>query len=1260
MVDKVLAFLMPTLALLSIGVLFLAACKAVSFLGRAGGWTVRVGVDPRRVRGPSVVLFPVCEDLLCCGLAGFVVVNRPTGKAGDPEREISELVEQVCSRGLSAPGAPGMDPSRYLSPESLERLDAGLTRLKQDTSAQHRLFSSGGLDRLRAVSDRLKTFVEHEEDALERASGRLNVRDTEVMAERLVRLKDVDWALREDLIAVHDKVRALAGPLMYEDPAYYARFQKINACLNALDRLEVRGRDSAGIQVQVCYPDLESVALLRHRLTQDALFEEFVQRSTPMELKNGSISLHGPVISFTYKTAQITGELGENTRKLRAFIGSDGVLKAALSIDCVTETYLAHTRWASVGAINETNCHPVNNHCLDAPVEELGGLPSRCRDYPRYGKGAWTVSAVLNGDIDNFQGIRNSLEDLGRVLSTEVTTDTKAIPLQVERFLQEGDTLAEAFRKAVNSFEGSHAVALQSNIEPGKVFLAQRGSGQTIYVGLLENGYMFASEIYGLVEVTSRFIKMDGETPRVPGDTSTQGQIFILSDGASGGVDGIEAMYYDGHPVTLSEKDIQTAQITTRDIDRGEHQHFLIKEILDAPSSIRKTLRGKYRRVSPGKVVFNLDETVVDPHTREMLVRNEIRKIFVVGQGTAAVAASAVAEALGVYLRGAAVTVGSRKATDLSGFMLDDDMYDTLVIAITQSGTTTDTNRAVTLARQRGARVMAIVNRRQSDITTKVHGVFYTSDGRDIEMSVASTKAFYSQIVAGYVLALFFAQQLGTLEDGAIAEALAALEQAPDLMMEVIAQREAIRKTAWDAVRRKQYWAVVGSGVNKVASDEVRIKLSELCYKTISSDIIEDKKHIDLSSEPLILVCASGSPPMVLDDIVKDVAIFKAHASTVVVIADRGAGESFENVADAVIEVPGADFPLCVILNTLAGHIWGYYAALSLDEQARTFKRFRTELQERAKEHKRLQYTVYESVKDRELHRLVDAFEADFKAWRVKGELASLSNDVASDITLLLKYARGKLPVEDFWMEFEGKRVSSSPLDMLDLTLKRAVEELSRPVDAIRHQAKTVTVGTSRKVEVPKGPVFSVLVELGFSPENVRAREVLFLKRLQGAIVRIKGYTLYRVEGLDEAGMPVEATTLSIVRREGVCASMPSRYERAAPLRGTKNTIVRTRKVYAGIGRSDNASIVVIPLEDARRVITHLLLLQVDFDEHLQTARKKDVLGVKLNDIVNLVNEYDIPWKDEYLEHFDIKVLLGEDVNDIVGEIVKVHKERGR
>jgi glucosamine--fructose-6-phosphate aminotransferase (isomerizing) len=140
-------------------------------------------------------------------------------------------------------------------------------------------------------------------------------------------------------------------------------------------------------------------------------------------------------------------------------------------------------------------------------------------------------------------------------------------------------------------------------------------------------------------------------------------------------------------------------------------------------------------------------------------------------------------------------------------------------------------------------------------------------------------------------------------------------------MQKVIDAREAIRSSAWDLVRKKRYWAVVGSGANKTASDEIRIKLSELCYKTISSDIIEDKKHIDLSSEPLILVCAAGSPDIVLEDVAKDVAIFNAHASSVAVIADEG-DRRFDRIAESVIHVPRSSFPLSVILNTLAGHIW--------------------------------------------------------------------------------------------------------------------------------------------------------------------------------------------------------------------------------------------------------------------------------------------------------------------------------------------------
>ncbi len=1212
---------------------------------------VYAGKDPRILPGPCIVFFPIAHDVLFCGVAGFLSVKGCT-VSGDhqmPER-FSEYLDGIIAHGITKIISGKMVLQDYLNPQALKSFEEELYCLKQDSHLQHVLCCGNGIMKLRALVKKMAAFIDKEDDILEKRALDFSSGDLETIAARLITMKDIAWGLKEDLLKNQDKIVDLAGKDVLKDSRFYCRFQKINACLNALDRLEVRGRDSAGLQVMLQLKSNKDLDSLRHTLEQQGLSHEFLKRCRPGDLLNGSINVSSNMLIFTYKTALITGELGENTRKLRRFIRGDDILKTVLAVDAESEMYLAHTRWASVGAINEINCHPVNNHTIDMPTVDMNGILVVVKTYPFYGEGSWTINVALNGDIDNYHPLKDTLESLRKVMDSTVTTDTKIIPLQIERYLYEGHDLKEAFRRAVSDFEGSHAIAMESNLEPGKIFLAQRGSGQSVYVGLLKNGYAFASEVYGLVEETADFIKMDGELCRISGNPLTQGQIFILRNDKGPGLTGIDALSYDGYPLELTEDSITHAQITTRDIDRGEHPHFLLKEILDAPESIRKTLRGKYRIVSNKEVVFNLDDGVVAARTRESIAKGRIRSIYVIGQGTAAVAASAVAEAISAYLKGTPISVQARKATDLSGFLLDDDMSDTMVIAITQSGTTTDTNRSVTMARQRGAHLIAIVNRRQSDITNKVDGVFYTSDGRDIEMSVASTKAFYSQIVAGYVLALFMAQILKTLPDERIAKDLLSLEKAPQLMRRVIENRETIRKSAWDLVRKKQYWAVVGSGINKVASDEIRIKLSELCYKTISSDIIEDKKHIDLSSEPLILVCAAGSPEIVLDDIVKDVAIFKAHAASVVVIADEEE-HRFDAVADSVIYVPQVSFPLSVIFNTLAGHIWGYYAACSLDAMASSLKGFRTRLQEVAKEHEKSDYTIYESIEDKDLHRIVDEFAAGFNTWRGRGELASLSVEVASDISLLLKYVKGKMPIEDFWVEFEGKRISSSPIDMLDQTLRRAVDELSRPVDAIRHQAKTVTVGTSRKVESPQGPIFAVFNELGYTPENIRAKDVVALKKIQGAIERVNGYTLYVVGGLDEKGVPTTDSTLAIVKRYGVSAGMQSRYDRPAPLKGTKNTIVRTGKVYAGTGRSDNASIVIIPIQGPERIITHLLLLQVDFYEQIGTAQKKEIMGLKINDITNLINEYNIPWKDEYLDALSVKFLLGEDVEVIKNKI---------
>ncbi len=318
------------------------------------------------------------------------------------------------------------------------------------------------------------------------------------------------------------------------------------------------------------------------------------------------------------------------------------------------------------------------------------------------------------------------------------------------------------------------------------------------------------------------------------------------------------------------------------------------------------------------------------PAIAARLADGSITRVRIIGQGTAAVAGAAMAKTL-TELSAGALVVDAITATELSGFGLTLDMRDTLAVAVSQSGTTTDTNRTVDLLKARGAAVLAIVNRRSSDLTDKADGVLYTSDGRDVEMSVASTKAFYAQVAAGVLLACAITETAGIATAARRNEVLTALRTLPDAMREVLARRAAIADAARRFAPSKRYWAVVGNGVNAVAAEEVRIKLSELCYKSIACDVTEDKKHIDLSSEPLILVCAAGLAGSTADDVSKEVAIFRAHKATPVVIADDG---DVRYPAAATIAVPAVDPAVAFVLSTMVGHLFGYEAALAIDASA--------------------------------------------------------------------------------------------------------------------------------------------------------------------------------------------------------------------------------------------------------------------------------------------------------------------------------------
>jgi glucosamine--fructose-6-phosphate aminotransferase (isomerizing) len=1226
------------------------------------GWKICIGKNPKEVSSNIIILFPLYRATFNCGIAGLLTIK---GAADDKDSAIIDNIrrclETIETGTLKEQRDGNFSVESYLGGiRILKEMERHVLKAKQHASLQYTIFESEEREKLTALSQAMNRLIANEETLIAHRASSFSTGEMEQIAGYLTLLKDIAWAFEKDILSNIDRIIYLSGKrdkhaLSREE---FKKYRNINLLINAIDRLEVRGRDSAGVQIVFTLKDRNTLMEAQKKIRERGLYDQWKSRLVPGDLTDGSVQLadttaekRGPSISFTYKKASVTGKLGENGNYLRARIRNDQILHHIIDGSIESDIYLAHTRWASVGSITEGNCHPVNNFTLDTETGECDDTPFFYKEYPRYGRGSWTINVVLNGDIDNYNTLRTRLERNGReIINHNVTTDTKIITLQIEKYLYAGQDLAEAFRLALNDFEGSHAVAMESNLEPDKVFLALRGSGQSLYIGICDNQYMFSSELYGLVEVTPHFIKMDGEHERIEGKSRTRGQIFVLNSHNKERSPGIAAFYYDGYPLDVEKTGFKEAEITTRDIDRKGYDHYLLKEILEAPSSVSKTLRGKYY-IHAGSVVFNLDDSVLPPSLRKALTKKLIRHIVVVGQGTAHIAAKAIAQAFSRYLAGSGVTTTAQTSSEFSGFSLREDLNDTLIIPVTQSGTTTDTNRAIALAKEHRAHVIAIVNRRQSDITHIADGVFYTSDGRDIEMSVASTKAFYSQIIAGVILVLNMAQMLGTMSERDIKDALGELEAIPAKMNKILSIRENIKKTAWDIVKQKVYWAVVGSGPNKVAADEIRIKLSELCYKTISSDIVENKKHIDLSSEPLVLVCAAGNPDPVIEDIVKDVAIFKAHKAATVVIADEGE-QRFDGISDSVITIPSSPFPTPIILNTLVGHIWGYFAACSINDDGILFNDFRKKLSIRTQELQKEGASIYDKMADEGIQSIIEDFSSEFHARRNRGFFSSMSVGLISDITLLLKYTAGKLPMEDFWEEFKGKRPSSSPLDMLDISLGHTVDELARPIDAIRHQAKTVTVGTSRKGEVPRGIIFDFLGNLAFSLESLTTKDGFTTRRLQKAISSIEGYTLYAV-GRGPEGVP----TLSIEKRGGISLTMKSRVETPGPVKGTKKTIMNTGDIYAGMGKSDKKPIVIIPLLGEDRTIGSILLLHVVFNGNLTVSDKKEIIGNKLNSVSDLVNERNVPWRDRYLEELPIDYLLGEGDDAIANKIIKSLKK---
>ena len=1204
-----------------------------------------IGKSLKSVPQGALILFPL-NHRLSCGLTGILAYKKKQPRSFAVEaliQEMETIFQNIARDSLSS--LESQKSNDYLGGKKrIHALWNAARQFKQKSAFVAITQSTDFYQSLKKLGNSLDRLVEQERQTYENQKGHYSQEISQNISESIEDLQDVAWCIQREVLRNVDQVFALIDSSQASPEIQQIEFFKqVNTVLNSIDRLEVRGRDSAGISFLFVLTRPEFSDFETHIVSHD-VNESYQKRKQQPLLQDANIRVfyradETVAITFTYKVAAEIGRLGDNINYIRNQIKNDYPLQLISTCPNEFVTVSAHTRWASVGEITVCNCHPVSND-----IQSKKGI----------------IHVCLNGDIDNYLTLKKEIETQMGPIPEMITTDTQIIPMQIEKYLLQNDPIETAIRKAVNDFEGSHAISIHSDIAPGKIYLAQKGSGQTIFVGIGAENYIPTSEVYGFVEETSSYIKLDGEKKVLGKNGLTQGQVFELDQNTIGGLDGIRGWYYDGTPIDITDADILTTNITSRDIDRQTFPHYFFKEISESSVSVEKTIEHRWTYNDENVPDIYLREQTIPKNIQQALSEGRIKNIYIIGQGTAGVAALASAHIFEYYLYDSPMKVSAYKASEFSGFMLEDtddptSLNNTLLIAISQSGTTTDTNRAVDMVKAKGAYTIAIVNRRDSDMTFKVDGVMYTSSGRDIEMSVASTKAFYAQIVAGALLGLALTKISGVRSSQFVANEIRTLRQISGHMRTVLSQAKKIEDSAKAVATTRNHWAVVGSGPNKAAADEIRIKLSELCYKIISSDFVEDKKHIDLSSEPLIIICAAGCKESVLSDIIKDTAIFKAHKAIPIVIADEGE-DRFDNCAHTVFHVPRLPQHFSPILNTLIGHLWGYYAALEINENSRFLYHFKEEVTEYIENSTRQGIDIYEIMLEKSFREMIARFYNEFRLKKRNHSIPLIMGlELVSDITLLLKYLQGRLPVRDFELDFGIKGTPKNMLDTLYECLGKAINNMARPIDAIKHQAKTVTVGTSRISETVEGLLFEA-VQKRFKLDQLITKNVIVLRNLQNVVDQIEGSIVYKVGGLNVLGEPTDDSFLEVVEKEGSSQEIDSRFESDKKLKGIKRIIVRQGNVFIGKGRVDNRKILVIPIistsPNTPHIIEHILLLNISLKQTVNLETKIIALGDKREHIQNIVQESNIIWKNEFLDLLPLEDLFGQSAEKIAEGIM--------
>ncbi|HEY7483294.1 MAG TPA: glutamine--fructose-6-phosphate transaminase (isomerizing), partial [Streptosporangiaceae bacterium] len=519
------------------------------------------------------------------------------------------------------------------------------------------------------------------------------------------------------------------------------------------------------------------------------------------------------------------------------------------------EVGMGHTRWATHGPPNDRNAHP-HQDCTGA------------------------IAVVHNGIIENFAKLRDYLEKAGHTLTSD--TDTELVAHLLEETMASGDVdFTEAMRQVCRRLEGAFTLVAVHSAQPDVVVGARRNSPLVVGRGDGEN--FLASDVAAFIEHTRDAIELG------------QDQIVELRR------DGVRVIDFDGKPADVKEFhvdwDVSAAE-------KGGYDYFMLKEIAEQPHAVADTLLGRIG--SDGRLT--LDEMrLSDDELRE------VDKIIIVACGTAYHAGLIAKYAIEHW---AQIPCEVELASE---FRYRDPILtrSTLVIAISQSGETMDTLMALRHAREQRARVLAIGNVNGSTIPRESDGVIYTHAGPEI--AVASTKAFLTQLVAVYLIALYIAQTRGTKWPDEVFAVIQLLEAMPAKVEKVLETMEPVRELA-RSLAGERCVLFLGRHVGFPVALEGALKLKELAYMHAEGFAAGELKHgpIALIEEnlPVVVVVPPRARDVLHDKIVSNIQEIRARGARTIVIAEDG-DESVVPYADTLLRVPAVPTLLQPLVTTV-------------------------------------------------------------------------------------------------------------------------------------------------------------------------------------------------------------------------------------------------------------------------------------------------------------------------------------------------------